>query len=754
MPIPKEKAQSGSDRLGLAKSTEPETTKALSARGKEATPSLEGSAESGLAPIASEAEGLVVTVASEGQSTPEVDPPMEAAASNVLPEEPITEGSELEGVAVKFEDSSLIDSGITASGYLDGVGEDGWAAGWAEKRGGEGPAELAIWIDGLFQGIIIADQFRGDLRRAGKGDKAFWFNIPDEFRDGEEHVIEIKLVHNGKRVKQSPAKFKLGSFFDSNKKHENIIGNSDFISWPNGVSVNPKRRFSETAAGWRFEYKKGTEPKVRISIEKPEDAALRGQAYGMNIAIEADSEGYMRLITPIDLDANRIEEYRFSVAIRRPIQAAEAALHISEIFVATLEGENLTRIFTVKKVMRPKGTQRLVGIPLAPKSAGILNVPPNGNIVLAFDLKGAGELAIFSPELSVAVPRRAEALDGTVGLFEDRFIQGQVGALKLSDIWHSSLSIVSQGTPLLPPKLQGHSSNWEGQTGIPFIQIVVPVYNATIDVEECLRSIIENTFSPFEIIIFDDGSGDYAAARLPIWERIDPRIRYFRHPKNVGYTSNINYALQSTVSEYVVLINSDTIVTSGWLNRLYEQIIQDDRIAGVGPLSNAASWQSIPRTKGVKGEWIVNDCGAAGTPEKMARTLGFVSEADSAEFPLLNGFCTLFRKRALEDVGYYDDLSFPQGYGEENDLCLRLGKRGWKLKVAMKAYVFHKKSKSFGISKRAQLSKAANEILKGKHPEVNFAQLEERMRTNREVSQIREILQKVDKIEIVRPIRR
>lgn len=186
-----------------------------------------------------------------------------------------------------------------------------------------------------------------------------------------------------------------------------------------------------------------------------------------------------------------------------------------------------------------------------------------------------------------------------------------------------------------------------------------------------------------------------------------------------------------------MLINSDTIVTPGWLRKLYAVMAGDASIAGVGPLSNAASWQSIPRTKAPTGEWVVNAFGPSATPDRIAAELEQMDDGAAPDFPLLNGFCTLFRKAALEQVGYFDDDAFPRGYGEENDLCVRLTKAGWSLRVAPDTYVHHAKSRSFGISQRTELSKAANQVLRGKHPEIDFPVLEETMRNDPTINRIR-----------------
>ena len=195
--------------------------------------------------------------------------------------------------------------------------------------------------------------------------------------------------------------------------------------------------------------------------------------------------------------------------------------------------------------------------------------------------------------------------------------------------------------------------------------------------------------------------------------------------------------LRHTTADYVVIMNSDTVVTHRWLHKLHDTLAVGDRVAAVGPISNAASWQSVPITKNADGSWATNPLPDGVTPDIMANLVERCSEHALPLFPLLNGFCTLFRKEALERLEYFDELSFPQGYGEENDLCLRMASAGYELRVADHCYVYHAKSRSFGSERRATLSKESNEVLRRKHGSVDFRKLEEEMASCRELQVLR-----------------
>jgi glycosyltransferase involved in cell wall biosynthesis len=143
-------------------------------------------------------------------------------------------------------------------------------------------------------------------------------------------------------------------------------------------------------------------------------------------------------------------------------------------------------------------------------------------------------------------------------------------------------------------------------------------------------------------------------------------------------------------------------------------IESDPQIGIVGPLSNTASWQSIPQVES-DGDWASNALPPAMTASDIARLVARYSGRIYPPMPFLNGFCLLLHRGLLEEIGTFDEDSFGQGYGEENDYALRARKAGWKLALADDAYVYHAQSRSYSSSTRKQLSERAGKVLAQKH---------------------------------------
>jgi GT2 family glycosyltransferase len=274
-----------------------------------------------------------------------------------------------------------------------------------------------------------------------------------------------------------------------------------------------------------------------------------------------------------------------------------------------------------------------------------------------------------------------------------------------------------------------------GRRTIP-VDILVCVHDALGDVQACLEAIVRHTVPPYKLVLVDDGSGPATRDALRAFaEAQDATL--LRNPEARGYTRAANQGLAKTQAPYVVLLNSDTLVTPRWLDRLVACAESDPRIGLAGPLSNTASWQSIPELFDTAGEWAENPLPlgepAAAMAERVARYAGRVYP----RLPFLNGFCLLVRRAVLDELGLFDEEAFGEGYGEENDYCLRARKAGWQLAVADDAYVYHTQSRSYSHERRRRLSRRADEILLAKHDHAFVMEGVEACRADRVIEGVR-----------------
>lgn len=247
--------------------------------------------------------------------------------------------------------------------------------------------------------------------------------------------------------------------------------------------------------------------------------------------------------------------------------------------------------------------------------------------------------------------------------------------------------------------------------------VVICVHDALDHVRVCLDSVCQHRRSDTQaLVIVDDGSEDATQSYLAEFARTRSWVTLLRVEVAEGYTRAANRGLRATTAEFVILLNSDTIVTGGWAEKLADAAWSMPRMGIVGPLSNAASHQSIPDHKDLPAQTAVNRLPPGLTPDGMNRFCEQMATARRVlHVPLVHGFCIGIRREVLEHVGTFDEASFPDGYGEENDYCFRASDAGFGLAIALNTYVHHAKSQSYAQDRRVVLFRRSVDTLRRLH---------------------------------------
>ena len=264
------------------------------------------------------------------------------------------------------------------------------------------------------------------------------------------------------------------------------------------------------------------------------------------------------------------------------------------------------------------------------------------------------------------------------------------------------------------------------------VDIVVCVHNALDDVRRCLES-VERTRGEdrHRLIIVDDGSDEPTAEHLRRFAGSAVNCELLRNDDACGYPGAANRGLSSSTGDLVILLNSDTIVTDDWVEKLCDAVFSAPGAGIVGPLSNAASYQSIPGILGTQGQTAVNALPPGLTPDDMNRWCErWATDGILPLVPLIHGFCLGVTREVIDTIGYLDDRSFPKGYGEENDYCFRATQAGFSLVVAVHTYVFHAKSKSYTEQERVPLMKTASHTFRKKYGYARIRRAQDSMAGN------------------------
>ncbi len=216
------------------------------------------------------------------------------------------------------------------------------------------------------------------------------------------------------------------------------------------------------------------------------------------------------------------------------------------------------------------------------------------------------------------------------------------------------------------------------------IEVLVPVLNEWHVVRPCLDALDRFTQrSVTRITVLDDGSDAFVAGRIRAWAEAPGACerRVLRNAEPTGFVRNANRGFAASDADVVVLLNSDTLVTPGWLLRLLAALATDERIGCAMPMSNEASFHSLAVPMG----WSVF---------QYAKDLGERGPHEPFDAVTVGGFCVAFRRAALEDVGVFDE-AFGRGYGEESDWCMRARSKGWRSVGVPDAFVYHRGRVSF-----------------------------------------------------------
>lgn len=242
--------------------------------------------------------------------------------------------------------------------------------------------------------------------------------------------------------------------------------------------------------------------------------------------------------------------------------------------------------------------------------------------------------------------------------------------------------------------------------------VIIPIYNAYNEVIDCIDSVINSVeIKNTEILLINDCSTDIRIKKLLDKYINIKNISIYHNNINLGYTININKAIKLSKGKDIVLLNSDTITTNGWLESMIDVAYSTDTIGTVTAMSDNAGAFSFPS----------NDKGNIMKPNTITYNnyakliIQETSKLSPIEVPTGSGFCLYIKGELLDDIGLFDEKLFPRGYGEENDFCLRAKASNWINIISTTTFIFHVRTASFKDEKVKLVKDARGHILK-KYP--------------------------------------
>jgi len=219
------------------------------------------------------------------------------------------------------------------------------------------------------------------------------------------------------------------------------------------------------------------------------------------------------------------------------------------------------------------------------------------------------------------------------------------------------------------------------------VDIIVPVFNSLHVVKLCLNSVLSCTNWPYRLIIVDDASDEKTKEYLDVFAKAHPEHIVITNKTNRGFAATVNRGLLAGTSPYICLLNSDVIVTPGWLTKLVISLNADERNQIVNPTTNNTALINVNMQPGT-------------SYLDMNRAIELMSGQDYPEI-MPTGFCFMFFRSLINKIGIFDESY--KNYGEESDFFMRTitykDDNGvyprYRAIMADNTYVFHERGTSF-----------------------------------------------------------
>ena len=237
--------------------------------------------------------------------------------------------------------------------------------------------------------------------------------------------------------------------------------------------------------------------------------------------------------------------------------------------------------------------------------------------------------------------------------------------------------------------------------------IIIPVKSSYDDTLNCINSVLKYTTHSYDVVLIDDTKDKKVNTMLMEFSENYDNIHVITNNKN-DVTYHINHVIKSSDNE-IVILESNTIVTPHWLNKLKLAAYIDTKIGTVIPLSNN-SQKLIAQSQDYIN--LIND---DITLNKAAKIIEKQSN-DPMNIPVSDSFCIFIKRALINDIGVFD-LKYKKTYDKIIDFSMRTMNGGWNNMIDMSTYVYQNNKTTDNIEDLLDEEDKTNSYFMMKYPD-------------------------------------